>query len=632
MKKGQVEIVAIVGILVVAVVAVFFAWQSFAPPTTIPALSAEQQVVGDAVNTFMTEGAQSVISTMAQNGGYLSTDDFPSGSVVLNGKPAPYWLLNGQVNVPDFRTTFLQGMTQYVNDNKGSLAQALSEQDVTFGDPLVSADVQPSKITITLNMPTTMKGSPVPQPYQVEVATKMAEAFEFGAAFANYEATNRFMEYSTISGIALSPLENNVQAVPLSVYLIECGEVVYKSWFDVRDSATDVIESTLSHVFMPGKVPLNTSATSPHLKYSLPAMAGKEYQDLDVAFFTPDGFELDRASFQYTPEINAVAVPIPMTSVCRSDPLVIQYYLNYPFITSVRDPLTGSILRFAGNVYIKDTLPGNWADVSTYVTTEQQSICEDALCTASVTVEDSSGNPIEGAQIEYMGCLLGNTDSSGELSATSPCGSGQMRAFAPGYADYRELTTNADMTSKTVTMNKNVFLRMNFYEVHVQNMSTADGEQYWIEAKNTDELGGIDYVNANPARANSTVTLAMNDHFETTLDQKQFMFNTRQGNVFVDAGSYTVSAGLVTPEFLPLGNMMVRERITDDLDGQELHVYIPTILGFEQITELADAARSTNTLTNVLEACGIGPISRTTVNLENLKVAIVDSEGGVTCS
>ena len=268
MKKGQVEFIAILGILVVAVVAVYFAWQGLAPPTQLPALSAEQQVVADAVGGFLREGTQDVLSTMAQNGGYLSADEFPMGSETLNGKPAPYWFYNGRVQVPDFKSTFLRGITAYINNNIDSLRESLSDQEVTFGTPAVSVDVLPGQLTITVNMPTTMKGTVVPQPYQVIVPTKMAEAFEFGGAFVNFEAQNRFLEYATLSSIALSPLKNNIQTVPLWIYLTKCGESVYKSWSDVKDAAKERVEVTLAHTYMPGKVPLNTANTASYPKYA----------------------------------------------------------------------------------------------------------------------------------------------------------------------------------------------------------------------------------------------------------------------------------------------------------------------------------------------------------------------------
>ena len=75
MVKGQVEFIAIIGIIAVVIVAVYFAFTSVAPgvtPTAPVYTSAEQASVADTVNSFVRDGVSETLRTLSTYGGYLS--------------------------------------------------------------------------------------------------------------------------------------------------------------------------------------------------------------------------------------------------------------------------------------------------------------------------------------------------------------------------------------------------------------------------------------------------------------------------------------------------------------------------------------------------------------------------------
>jgi len=622
--KGQVEFVVILGILVIAVVAVYFAWQGFAPTTAPVAVTQEQKVVQESINNFIRAGALDTLRKLSLYGGWLEPQ---TNSVTYLGKQVNYWQYQGSVNYPDLQANLISGITSYLRANRASIEGSLAAKNVTVGEPAVSAQVLDNRIILTVNMPTTMKGSPIPQPYTVTIQTRLGEIYGFSKKLAASTAQDRFIEYSVLSSMALSPFENDVQITPLTIYLTDCGQHVFKDWWDIKAGIEDRIEVTLAHIYMPGKVPLNTMDTASHPKYIVPPVDGKIY-NLDVSFFTPDDFALTPTTLQFTPNpITAVSQPVPQTPYCRSDPVNVKYYFTFPAIVEIKDPLTDNLFRFAVSVYVKDNLPGSWEDLGGYATTEQQLVCENPGCTASLTVVNSAGVPIPGASVSFMGCILGRTDDSGRLVSSAPCGAGRLVVQANGYGSYDENLDHSQLVEKTITLPKKVFLTLNLYEVVVQNVTAlgaqAGTQTFWIDAIGPDEVGGINHINTDPDHGNEVAYINFYNQGRYALEQNPVAYNTQTGTVQLDAGTYSIT-GVLLSDLLPKGSFLAEKEITEDLDGKELHIYLPYLEGYESITDTEEEARIMFLLTRILERCGIGPVSETPVTFENMKTATFD--------
>jgi len=116
MKKGQVEIVIILGLLVVIAVVVVSQINIFSPSDTT-----DSRLAKESVESFVRLAAYDTVDKMSMYGGYLSPDDFTGGYVMLNGKPVPYWQRAGVVTYPDKTVNFVQGVKNYIDCTRAHL-------------------------------------------------------------------------------------------------------------------------------------------------------------------------------------------------------------------------------------------------------------------------------------------------------------------------------------------------------------------------------------------------------------------------------------------------------------------------------------------------------------------------------
>ena len=95
-KKGQIEVVALFGVVFLVVVVVFYAYQSGTFGTTpVPSGVAEQQkTVKESINNFIKLGAKEVLANMSTYGGYVNEESFTS-DLRFNKQSLPYWQKRG---------------------------------------------------------------------------------------------------------------------------------------------------------------------------------------------------------------------------------------------------------------------------------------------------------------------------------------------------------------------------------------------------------------------------------------------------------------------------------------------------------------------------------------------------------
>jgi hypothetical protein len=607
MRKGQVEFVAVIGIVVVAVIVIYLGFQALAPPTPAPtAVAQEQKTVRDSLLNFMTSGAQEVLDTMSDHGGFLGPQ---ANSVIHLGREVPFWQLSGVANFPNIQSNFVQGLTSYLRDNRASLEAMFEGRNVTIGDPIVTATFLDNQIQVNVNMPTSVKNYPITQPYTFTVQTRISQIDRFAKAFINTVSSERSFEYFTMSSMLLSPPgADSIQEVPVSVMLFTCGQFVHKSWNDVRPGMEAVIERTLANIYMPGKAPLNIGDVSPSPKYGLPSIGGQFYSDLEVNFFTPDDFGLSRDTFQFTPEpITARAVPIPMTGACVSEPVQVNYFVTYPAVVEVRDTLTDNLFRFAFQVYIKDNEPGPLADITGYATADQAQLCRYPQCSGSVIVEDSAGNPVPGADISFMGCGF-TAGATGSYDGLVPCGMGTLTVNAEGFSPYEMMTSSDELAAYVVTLHRQPSINMEFFEVHIQNDSIQ--ELYYI-----DDVTRI----RHELQPDETVLLSFYNRELGQMEQRIYSSASATETSLAPA-TYLISGGLADSRFERyFGNVGYEFTIREDTT--KLYVYLPYMVGFDESTQEMRAGTAYKT-SKMMAECGVPTVTE----------APVDSSAALGCS
>jgi hypothetical protein len=544
--------------------------------------------------SLVMDGAQDTIMRLSENGGYLDSSSFALGSANFLGKDVPYWQYNGQVKYPNVKDNFIQGLRDYISRNKDTITESLKMSGLTMGEPQVSANFLNDKIVITVNMPVTIDGYSIAKPYSINVQTRLNEIDEFSKAFAAYDASKRPFEYYTLSSIVISPIKQDVHSVPTFIFLTECGEYVFRSWWDIKPEMENVIKTTLANIYMPGKAPADYMRLSGSPKYTMVPMNGKNYENLDVNFHLPDGFELNQASFQFSPDpISVTSKIIPMVGQCQSDPVYVKYYVSYPVIVRVKDPDTQNVFQFALHVLIKDNKPGVWSE-SGYESDLQAQICSNPQCSADITLKDSSGMPVDYASIRFMGCELGQTGSQGTLKASAPCGLGPLEVYKQGYYSYSRMESSDRLSGLTVSLVKNPVINAHFYSVAVQNLSAAGRYAISQDAISVLESGQAVY---------------MNFYDMDNVNYYQRSYNSAGGQISgMPAGNYAVG-GILLSGATELGAFVTNYDLLESLDGKDLYIYVPDEPGYQGITDTAKKAGAMTTLGNVLAGCGLGPIS-----------------------
>jgi hypothetical protein len=586
-RKGQVEAVIILGIIVVVAVVIILAIQIPGPGPLTP----QSRTVKDSIENFIRAGAYDTIKTMGIQGGYLTT---PTDTVTFLGKEVPYWNKGGQLNIPDLSANLANGLKQYIIDNKDGLAGSF-DKPVTLGSPTVTATILSSKVDLVVNLPTTVDGSAIAQPYSVSIPTKLGDINDFARSFATENNDKRFFEMHTIAFYGQIPPDPEAQPLPWYFQLRYCGEFFFKTWNDIRPNADEVVKRVVAQTYMPNKAPLNTLDTTGIRKYELPPINGKTFDDLDVTFFLPDDFGLTRNSFQFSPDpIQAVAEPIEMVGICLSDTVLVEYDIKYPVIVRVEDTLTNDAFQFALDVQIEANEPADW----TSTIGDSPSICDQLDCSASILVKNSKGEPIKNTDVFFMGCTVGTTDNSGQYVGNIPCGIGPLNVYGNDYDTYDEMHSSDELIDISITLMKKPVVKLFFHEVTIQNLTTS--KQYYVASD------GIRWVD-NDLHGDQAVmmTFAPPNKIE---NPKKRVFATKSGTISqIPEGIHYISGNLMTSDWSTVHGSMINQLILAD-DTSEMHVYLPYMVNF-------NAANSNPALdaSRVLEICGIGPLSETEV-------------------
>ncbi|MBI4021130.1 MAG: hypothetical protein HY369_02720 [Candidatus Aenigmarchaeota archaeon] len=581
MRTGQVEIIVVLAIVIVAIIAILLA--TVRPPAS-PPLSQEGQAARASLSHLITTGADEALRTLSLYGGYAS----PTGTVVFLGDLVPYWQKEGDVVIPPVEQQFISFTETFINENKEAFIADASGLEV--GEANVVATILPSKIDLTVSLPATLNGDPLPATYEVSIPTKFGNIVEFAEAFSYDEIDHRYLEMNTVATLFTSPIESGEHVTPFFVALTDCGAFYFKTWSDLKPAVEERVQVALAHTYMPGKVPLNVGAVTSYPKYSLPKLNGKDYADVEVSFHLPDDFVLTPNSLRIEPNpIVATAKPVPLTAICVSDPIYVTYSLRFPVIVRAEDTLTGNIFQFVHQVSIEDNQPAPWSTVEQGI---QEQVCTNQLCQADIQATSASGQAVTGADVFFMGCSIGQTGATGQLAGPIPCGIGNLEVYKTGYAVTSTGTTSDELAAAVqVTVPKMLAATVYVYQVNVQEF----GGKYTIDA-------------ITPLPAGRKLMLTMDT---LSGDSYTMVFGPVGTLNSVPAGDFGIIGNLVDDTLQQAFGQIDLVHLFPE-DTPELHIYVPNNYQFSQLNQVTDgsaiAAKGLE-LTNLLQQCGLPPIS-----------------------
>jgi len=584
-RKGQTEFIVIIVLIAIGVGTVSYAAYKASPDSGggIIKGTVEESVVG-----FISEAGYKTLETMSLYGGFLGPQDNFVQFEKQHGIPVVnYYYYDGEFVFPtdaELKANIVAGVTDYIRMYKGDLENALKSQGVVIDDTFtVDATIMPSKVILTLNMPTTVKNQSVKQPYRVELLTRFGEVYAASKSIVQTDAEHKFFEGFTDTKIALSSVKDGKLYLPSMISAVGC-EPIHIGWIAMKDRMETTVEDIVSHTYA-YKSPTGGNA------YIFPVSDDGKYQDLPITFFTPTNFGLGETNFQFRtlPDntVNVISAEPERSNyapdVCTMQPKVVEYYVKYPVIVIIKDDVTKDSFRFALEVlyktdYKQEALPIDFvSDEGAKVKSE----CESMKCIARVPVMDFSNNPIASASVRFGGCSLGETDVSGIFYGPAPCMTGKLEVSKEGYAPAWKSAGIDDIRDADPIILLGIStIKIYVYEVPVKKAADV----YTIKAADVKSSTGEAFI--------AFADLLGIPVVEPTI-------NGPTGEVSVASGTfYGMMAKLNNPATKEDYGEVAGFNTLITKDTKELHVYIPKLDGFGSLrgTELLNEVKRLTSL------------------------------------
>jgi len=510
-RKAQAEFALILGLVIIAIVVGVYSYSTVTPPSIQPsALTEEQKSVASYVGDMIRGAATSTISEMYKNGGYLA-DSTPAMGYVSHkalGNKIALWQLCGNYNVPDLQQEFAKGVKEYIESNMPG-SQTIGGRTVTFGKQ--SMTITPSfydnKITLTVNLPTTVQGQALPQPYVVDVSTKMGRIYDFSQNFARMQADCRVLD----NHLLVSLMQSNEHSKPCWLPIVGNAQRTHTfTWSNLRDCMESHIKYSLSNTLMGKELPVDDDGkilkwgiemfpVPAVIDYStVPAGDGlcsgsaeansKKYDDLHVTYYFGDDDGLDRSEFsapehlRLQPEVGSF---MRYMQGMRVNKYTQPYSVKYPVIVNVWDESMRKSFKFATYVFIENldmgecnAMPGITEVVqSEYSSTYDETCVSGATEDANIVVTYDDGSDVIGATVSFHMCELGTTGRGLPIQAKVPPIWGALKV-RDGQNEYTECHMYTSLKNLVVTIPKSKHFIFNFYTVDI----SKSGSTYTIDS------------------------------------------------------------------------------------------------------------------------------------------------------
>ena len=614
MKKAQAEMIVIVGIIVLAAVAILYTFQGSVPGTTaIPtAVAQNQKIVKNSFLSMAEDAAKETVEIMEYHGGYLSADLLKNQdsvtarpSVIYTGQGAPFWQQCGEDVSPtkaQVRAWLEGGLRIHILESIDSLEGSF-EKDVQFDTSKlnVNANMLYDRIGFTVNLPTTVQGYAIRQPYTFSVPTNFGRILDFAKDFSKEAADSRFMDYFTITSVHFS------STLPTIGLMISCSETIYLSPEEVKDGMEGAIRYTVGNILLWQEMPFDPKYPK---VYAIPDVNGKTYPDLSIRFALPDNFALEGMQ------------PILITN---KDKLLLgpfffqifhcvgnynqRYNFAYPAVVSVKDELTGNNFNFASMVHVqpqegKGSMEAG--DCSIINIPEGSCSSEKLACNAKLTVTDGN-NPLEGVSAIFGGCYVGKSDSNGVIEGSIQCGEHELNLYHPSqYSTLTKKTTSSEI-SKTYTLSSIPTLTFYFHSATIEDRGyyackTSKPETNTNKFTHLTLEGEENYTvsNINP----TSLTIPSNPEICKTNPSECLDFTVLEKTTvdYIPTGDYSADGELSNPAAsIMIGGFL--SPLTVPAKDSDIHVTVPKTSG-----SLSDALKREAT-TNLTSFCNLHPIS-----------------------
>ncbi len=463
-RKGQLEFVAIAGLVLVVLVAIVFLLSQFVTDVSVPTgIEQEAKTIKDSVNNLIKAGLTEVMVKVYDQGGYISL----SGVETVKYGPVtvPVWQACGKLSVPDIEEEIALGVSQYVSKNLGEEEFFFGKRTVfDFGEIQSGVKILRDRVLVELYLPTSVEGYDMPMPYTAETESDLREIMDFSKDFVNDAGESRFFEMITLTSLFFSN-PYSTRYAPLIGTEVGCE----KNSVIGRDQIVPSVESVLNYNaghFLFNVKPLR-SASNPF--YVIQTVGGKSYDLQMMMDYPEDDWNLDSSLF-FSPDpvkiqpkplsVDTGEISIPMPLVCI-DVYGVTYSFRYPLVAAVRDEVLGQWFKFAMMVEIDGNRPGDCGGM--LEGGARNEMCLDAGCMINITVIDEKGEGVPDASVVFQECDLGTTDARGNLKANVPCGVSEISVSREGFRSFGDFTSYHELVNRTIRIRRMKNVTIHFY-------------------------------------------------------------------------------------------------------------------------------------------------------------------------
>jgi len=483
---GQAEMALVLGLVAVAVIVILYAYSTFTYP--VPGGTTSEQKGAEAyVRDAIRSSAEAALMKIYSQGGYYDIADAPK-TVKFAGSDTAYWQICNDVQEPDIKEQVENGVKEEIVSRLPDSTN-LGGRQVTFSlspdNFHVTAMIHDNKVSLEVNLPTTVDGVGIPQPYRLEIDSNLGRIYNFARDFANFEKRYRVLDYGLMQHINISnPNEEGEGAC----WLPTMGMIVTplrRSWSRTEECMERQIVHTLSHTYEWQKPWLNDNGDLPSdlmenlYIFQIQKSDGSwgQYADLGLEFYYGgDGQKLTKNDGEFYLRTDPESIdfrPIGIPGVMRIGSYDIKYDVSFPVVITVMDELLKKNFNFAVFVNIRNSAPSNEQCMESAPPSPEDVQCtEDVGKPVDLVIYDTSGNPLPGVYMSFGQCSFdAPSDGDGRFSFATPNLDGEQVIAL--YDDATQTEYNVTATAQELEDGMTVEMPLNRqYTIHIYSALT----------------------------------------------------------------------------------------------------------------------------------------------------------------
>ncbi len=508
MKKGQISLFIIIGIVIVVIIGLVFfvrsqilssnlATQAQSIETVPQELRPVKQAINNCVNQVSSEG----LTLIGVQGGYYNIpkdtlprglfNEFSNSLEVLSGLNTPYWFYetnNGLqiLNIPT-KEEIKNNINSYVIDNLDScVSSAIDDlrsqgfEITTKGNLKVTSNLQDQYVEVLVSYPLDVNykdTGKIITNYYSKLSYPLGELYDMGTNVMNTQNSAYYLENITLDVLEI------YNDVPFANQNVDC---VPKVWLaqDIKNNLKQHISDNIKAVTVKNSA---SYSSNPYYQLAL----NKNYNDVDAKFSYqenwPMNVEIDGGK-DVLKEDQVITGNNPATKLlagilCLNS---YQFIYNIKYPTLIQLTKNGYTFQFATMVIIKNNQPKVNRLGFSDLPNNDKAFCSSTQYNSTIVVNNfETGSSLENVDVSVKcittSCPLGKTSFDGiqnSLTASIPsCVNAEVSATKEGFNDNSVITNTNNVLSLSVALKPKHKLNLNIQVIdngEVRNLKSDE--------------------------------------------------------------------------------------------------------------------------------------------------------------